>query len=71
MYNNSSLNITAGSFDHGNVGDYAEEIVTSENPQVGEIVVEGNVQYYVNEETGKRDCPSPFSSKSFLNKCNN
>ena len=66
VYNNSSLNITAGSYGNGYVGYYAEEIVTSENPQVGEIVVEGSVQYYVNKETGKEIALAPSVPRDSL-----
>ncbi len=58
VYNNSSLNITAGSFDYGGVGYYAKEVVTSGEKAVGEIVVEGNVQYYVTTEENIALAPS-------------
>ena len=51
VYNNSRLNITAGSAENGYVGEYAKEIVASGEEAVGEIVVEGNVRYYVNGTT--------------------
>ena len=58
VYNNSSLNITVGSTENGYVGEFAKEIVASGEEAVGEIVVEGNVQYYVTTEENIALAPS-------------
>ena len=66
VYNNSSLNITAGSSDNGAVGYYAEEIVTSESPQVGKIEIVDDVQYYVNEQTRENIALAPSVPRGSL-----
>ena len=66
VYNNSRLNITVGSTGNGYVGYYAKEIVTSGNNPAGRIETEGNVQYYVNEETGKEIALAPSVPRGSL-----
>ncbi len=66
VYNNSNLEITEGSYDHGYVGEYAKEIITSGNNSKGRIETEGNVQYYVNEETGKEIALAPSVPRGSL-----
>ena len=66
VYNNSNLKITAGSIDHGEVGYYAKEVVTSGGDAVGKIETEGNVQYYVNEQTGENIALAPSVSRNSL-----
>ena len=58
VYNNSRLNITAGSTGNGYVGYYAKEIVASGEEAVGKIETEGNVRYYVNGATNIAIAPS-------------
>ncbi len=64
VYNNSSLDFSSSNY--GSIGDYAKEIVTSSNPQVGKIEVKDNVQYYVNETTGENIALAPSISKYSL-----
>ena len=66
VYNNSNLEITAGSYDHGYVGEYAKEIVASGNNSKGRIETEGDVQYYVNEETGENIALAPSVPRGSL-----
>ena len=64
VYNNSSLD--SSSLNYGSIGNYAKEIVTSSNPQVGRIETEGNIQYYVNETTGENIALAPSISRVSL-----
>ncbi len=66
VYNPSKLNILAGYSYHGFVGYFAKEIVTSGNNSKGRIETEGNVQYYVNEETGKEIALAPSVPRDSL-----
>ncbi len=51
VYNNSSLDITAGSSDYGSVGRYAYEIVNKGETAKGRIEEIDNVSYYINGTT--------------------
>ena len=66
VYNNSSLKITAGSYDNGDVGHYAEEIVSSGEEAVGKIEIVDGVQYYVNKQTGKEIALAPSVPRDSL-----
>ena len=59
VYNNSSLNITAGYSGNGDVALYAKEIVSSGEEAVGKIEIVDGVQYYVNKQTGKEIALAP------------
>ena len=63
VYNNSSLTITAGSYNNGEVGLYAKEVVTDGEAD-GNITEENNIFYY-NNETNKVAL-GPKGSKSSI-----
>ena len=66
VYNNSSLEITAGSYDNGAVGLNAKEIVSSGEKAVGKIEIADDVQYYVNEQTGENIALAPSVPRDSL-----
>ena len=51
VYNNSSLNITAGDYQYGHVGEYAYEVVKPGEEAKGRIEEKNNVSYYINGTT--------------------
>ena len=51
VYNNSSLDITAGSSDYGSIGEYAYEVVNAGEEAQGSIEKINNVNYYINGTT--------------------
>ena len=51
VYNNSSLNITAGSSDNGWIGYYAYEVVNAGEEAKGRIEEINNANYYINGTT--------------------
>ena len=52
VYNNSSLDISAGETTHGYVAQYAKEVVENGGTAKGRIQTTGNVKYYINSTTG-------------------
>ena len=54
VYNNSSLDITAGSSDNGYVGLYAYEVVNSGEEAKGRIEEKNNMRYYINNTTQQK-----------------
>ena len=64
VYNNSSLTID-GSFNCGYLGEYAKEVVTNGQAQ-GRIEESGNVNYYINETTGKYIALAPSTSRDLV-----
>ena len=60
IYNYSDLTIEAGEeLWLGDIGRYVKEVVTLNNPQVGEIITGNQVQYYINETTGEKIALAP------------
>ena len=52
VINNSDLTITKGSYNNGEIGIYAKEVVNKSQP-VGRVETKENVQYYINDTTGE------------------
>ena len=54
VYNNSSLEITAGATTYGGVAQYAKEVVKNGEVAQGRIETYNNVKYYINDVTNEK-----------------
>ena len=66
VYNNSSLEITKGESEHGDIAYYAKEVVANGQQAQGRIEEIGDVNYYINETAGEFIALAPSISRDSI-----